>query len=97
MDEWDHTHQQCPDTRYFGGEAPISRSTRTTMAHSSTYPTLEDGGNYYELTMPIVLVVLVLSVLMFAFVATIVWGGLAFLLRVMLEKTLQSSPFPGGR
>ena len=59
------------------------------MGHSpSPYPTLEDGGNYYELTMPYRAGFgsAILSVLMFAFIATIVWGGLAFLLRVMLDE-----------
>ena len=60
----------------------------TNGAFPFTYPTLEDGGNYYELTMPYRAGFgsAVLSVLMFAFIATIVWGGLAFLLRVMLDE-----------
>lgn len=60
----------------------------TNGAFPFTYPTLEDGGNYYELTMPYRAGFgsAILSVLMFAFIATIVWGGLAFLLRVMLDE-----------
>tara|TARA_B100001121_G_scaffold142417_1_gene124667 strand:+ start:366 stop:2570 length:2205 start_codon:yes stop_codon:yes gene_type:complete len=60
----------------------------TNGAFPFTYPTLEDGGNYYELTMPYRAGFgsAVMSVLMFLFIATIVWGGLGFLLRVMLDE-----------
>tara|TARA_B100000925_G_scaffold276452_1_gene243613 strand:- start:957 stop:3053 length:2097 start_codon:yes stop_codon:yes gene_type:complete len=60
----------------------------TNGAFPFTYPTIEDGGNYYELTMPYRAGFgsAIMSVLMFAFIATIVWGGLAFLLRVMLDE-----------
>ena len=60
----------------------------TNGAFPFTYPTIEDGGNYYELTMPYRAGFgsAILSVLMFIFIAGIVWGGLAFLLRTMFDE-----------
>ena len=60
----------------------------TNGAFPFTYPTVEDGGNYYELTMPYRAGFgsAILSVLMFVFIAGVVWGGLAFLLRTMLDE-----------
>ena len=70
----------------------------TNGAFPFTYPTIEDGGNYYELTMPYRAGFgsAIMSVLMFAFIAGVVWGGLAFLLRTMLDEDAPVLSLPPG-
>tara|TARA_B110000014_G_scaffold252778_1_gene231466 strand:- start:1978 stop:2697 length:720 start_codon:yes stop_codon:yes gene_type:complete len=52
-----------------------------------TYPTLEEGGNYYELAIPYRASFGsgVLSVMMFMVIASFVWGGLGLTLRAMFD------------
>ena len=70
----------------------------TNGAFPFTYPTIEDGGNYYELTMPYRAGFgsAILSVLMFIFIAGVVWGGLAFLLRTMFDEDAPVLSLPPG-
>ena len=60
----------------------------TNGAFPFTYPTLEDGGNYYELSIPYRAGFgdAILSILMFLVIATFVWGGLGFTLREMFSE-----------
>ena len=53
-----------------------------------SYPTVEEGGNYYELSIPYRAAFgdAVLSILMFLVIATMVWGGLGFTLREMFSE-----------
>ena len=53
-----------------------------------SYPTVEEGGNYYELSIPYRAAFgdAMLSILMFLVVATMVWGGLGFTLREMFSE-----------
>jgi hypothetical protein len=59
----------------------------TNGAFPFTYPTVEDGGNYYELSIPYRAGFgdAILSILMFLVIATFVWGGLGFTLREMFS------------
>ena len=52
-----------------------------------TYPTIEDGGNYYELSIPYRAPFGsgIMALLISAFIATMVWGGLGFALRAMFD------------
>ena len=60
----------------------------TNGAFPFTYPTVEDGGNYYELAIPYRADFgdAILSILMFLVIATFVWGGLGFTLREMFSE-----------
>ena len=53
-----------------------------------TYPTVEDGGNYYEIFLPYRANFgsAILSVLMFLIIASFVWGGLGFSLSQMFSE-----------
>ena len=53
-----------------------------------SYPTVEEGGNYYELSIPYRAAFgdAILSILMFLVIATMVWGGLGFTLREMFSE-----------
>jgi len=59
----------------------------TSGAFPFTYPSLEMGGNYYEFGVPYRAGFgsAILAVLMFAFIATMVWGGLGYTLRAMFD------------
>ena len=59
----------------------------TNGAFPFTYPTVEDGGNYYELSIPYRAGFgdAILSILMFLVIASFVWGGLGFSLREMFS------------
>ena len=52
-----------------------------------SYPTVEEGGNYYELSIPYRAAFgdAILSIMMFLVIATMVWGGLGFTLREMFS------------
>ena len=60
----------------------------TNGAFPFTYPTQEQGGNYYQLTIPYRADFgdAIFSVLMFLVIASFVWGGLAFTLREMFSE-----------
>ncbi len=60
----------------------------TNGAFPFSYPTVEEGGNYYELSIPYRAAFgdAVLSILMFLVIATFVWGGLGFTLREMFSE-----------
>ena len=68
----------------------------TNGAFPFSYPTVEDGGNYYELSIPYRAGFgdAILSILMFLVIATFVWGGLGFTLREMFseEDTILGMP-----
>ena len=59
----------------------------TSGAFPFTYPSLEMGGNYYEFGVPYRAGFgsAILAVLMFAFIATMVWGGLGYTLKAMFD------------
>ena len=59
----------------------------TNGAFPFTYPTVEEKGNYYQLSIPYRANFgdAVFSVLMFLVIATFVWGGLGFTLREMFS------------
>jgi len=60
----------------------------TNGAFPFTYPTTEEGGNYYQLSIPYRADFgdAMLSILMFLVIATMVWGGLGFTLREMFSE-----------
>lgn len=60
----------------------------TNGAFPFTYPSVEDGGNYYELSIPYRAGFgdAILSILMFLVIASFVWGGLGFSLREMFSE-----------
>ena len=60
----------------------------TNGAFPFTYPTVQEGGNYYELSIPYRADFgdAILSILMFLVIATFVWGGLGFTLREMFSE-----------
>ena len=75
----------------------------TNGAFPFSYPTVEEGGNYYELSIPYRAAFgdAVLSILMFLVIATFVWGGLGFTLREMFSEDerilgmpLEEEPMP---
>ena len=75
----------------------------TNGAFPFSYPTVEEGGNYYELSIPYRAAFgdAVLSILMFLVIATFVWGGLGFTLREMFSEDerilgmpLEEDPMP---
>ena len=57
-------------------------------SHSATPRSVEEGGNYYELSIPYRAAFgdAILSILMFLVIATMVWGGLGFTLREMFSE-----------
>jgi len=59
----------------------------TNGAFPFSYPTLSDGPNYYELSIPYRAAFgsSVLALLMFALIATMVWGGLGYTLKEMFN------------
>ena len=59
----------------------------TNGAFPFSYPTLSDGPNYYELSIPYRASFgsTVLALLMFALIATMVWGGLGYTLKEMFN------------
>jgi len=75
----------------------------TNGAFPFSYPTVEEGGNYYELSIPYRAGFgdAILSILMFMVIATFVWGGLGFTLREMFSEEerilgmpLEEEPMP---
>jgi hypothetical protein len=72
----------------------------TNGAFPFTYPGVEEGGNYYELTIPYRASFgsSVLAVLMFLVIASFVWGGLGYTLRAMFddERGVIGLPEDGG-
>jgi len=75
----------------------------TNGAFPFSYPTVEEGGNYYELSIPYRAGFgdAILSILMFMVIATFVWGGLGFTLREMFSEDerilgmpLEEEPMP---
>ena len=75
----------------------------TNGAFPFSYPTVEEGGNYYELSIPYRADFgdAILSILMFLVIATFVWGGLGFTLREMFSEDerilgmpLEEEPMP---
>ena len=60
----------------------------TSGAFPFTYPTLEEGGNYYEIFLPYRANFgsAILSVIMFLVIASFVWGGLGFSLKQMFSE-----------
>ena len=80
------SHLPLPDTSV--GKIHYKAMLGTTNgAFPFTYPTIEDGGNYYELSIPYRAPFGsgIMALLMFAFIATMVWGGLGFALRAMFD------------
>ena len=80
------SHIPLPDTSV--GKIQYKAMLGTTNgAFPFTYPTTEEGGNYYELSIPYRAPFGsgILALLMFAFIATMVWGGLGFTLRAMFD------------
>ena len=59
----------------------------TNGAFPFTYPTVEEGGNYYELAIPYRASFgsSLLAVMMFLVIASFVWGGLGLTLRAMFD------------
>ena len=60
----------------------------TNGAFPFIYPGVEEGGNYYELSIPYRASFgsAILSILMFLIIASFVWGGLGFTLREMFSE-----------
>ena len=60
----------------------------TNGAFPFIYPTVDEGGNYYELSIPYRASFgdAVFSILMFLVIATFVWGGLGFSLNEMFSE-----------
>jgi len=80
------SHIPLPDTSV--GKIHYKAMLGTTNgAFPFTYPTIEDGGNYYQLSIPYRASFGsgIMALLMFAFIATMVWGGLGFALRAMFD------------
>ncbi len=80
------SHVPLPDTSV--GKIQYKAMLGTTNgAFPFTYPTVEDGGNYYELSIPYRAGFgdAILSILMFLVIASFVWGGLGFTLREMFS------------
>jgi hypothetical protein len=68
----------------------------TNGAFPFTYPTLEEGGNYYEISIPYRAGFgsTILSLMMFAFIATMVWGGLGYTLKEMFNDDRDALGLP---
>ena len=81
-----HSEIPLPDTSV--GKIQYKAMLGTTNgAFPFTYPTLEDGGNYYELAIPYRASFgsSILSLMMFMVIASFVWGGLGLTLRAMFD------------
>ena len=65
-----------------------------------SYPSLDEGGNYYELGIPYRASFgsSILAVMMFLVIASFVWGGLGYTLRAMFddERGVIGLPEDGG-
>ena len=79
-------HVPLPDTSVGSLQYKAMLGT-TNGAFPFTYPTVEERGNYYQLSIPYRANFgdAVFSVLMFLVIATFVWGGLGFTLREMFS------------
>nr|MCS5529661.1 M14 family zinc carboxypeptidase [Candidatus Poseidoniales archaeon] len=80
------SHIPLPDTSV--GKIQYKAMLGTTNgAFPFTYPTVDEGGNYYELAIPYRASFgsSVLAVLMFLVIASFVWGGLGLTLRAMFD------------
>jgi hypothetical protein len=68
----------------------------TNGAFPFSYPTLEEGGNYYEMSIPYRASFgsTILSLIMFAFIATMVWGGLGYTLKEMFNDDRDALGLP---
>jgi hypothetical protein len=68
----------------------------TNGAFPFSYPTLEEGGNYYEMSIPYRASFgsTILSLMMFAFIATMVWGGLGYTLKEMFNDDRDALGLP---
>jgi len=68
----------------------------TNGAFPFSYPTLEEGGNYYEMSIPYRAGFgsTILSLMMFAFIATMVWGGLGYTLKEMFNDDRDALGLP---
>ena len=62
----------------------------TNGAFPFSYPSLEEGGSYYEMSIPYRAGFgsSILALLMFAFIATMVWGGLGYTLKAMFDDNI---------
>ena len=92
-------HIPLPDTSV--GKIQYKAMLGTTNgAFPFTYPGVNEGGNYYELTIPYRASFgsSVLAVLMFLVIASFVWGGLGYPLRAMFddERGVIGLPEDGG-
>ena len=93
------SHIPLPDTSV--GKIQYKAMLGTTNgAFPFTYPTADEGGNYYELAIPYRASFgsSVLAVLMFLVIASFVWGGLGYTLRAMFddERGVIGLPEDGG-
>ena len=80
-------HVPLPDTSV--GKIQYKAMLGTTNgAFPFIYPDVDEGGNYYELSIPYRADFgdTILSILMFLVIATFVWGGLGFTLREMFSE-----------
>ena len=80
------SHIPLPDTSV--GKIQYKAMLGTTNgAFPFTYPTVEEGGNYYELAIPYRASFgsSLLAVMMFLVIARFVWGGLGLTLRAMFD------------
>jgi len=80
------SHIPLPDTSV--GKIQYKAMLGTTNgAFPFTYPTVEEGGNYYELAIPYRASFgsSLLAVMMFLVIASFVWGGLGLTLRAMFD------------
>ena len=72
----------------------------TNGAFPFSYPSLDEGGNYYELGIPYRASFgsSILAVMMFLVIASFVWGGLGYTLRAMFddERGVIGLPEDGG-
>ena len=68
----------------------------TNGAFPFSYPTLEEGGNYYEMSIPYRAGFgsSILALIMFAFIATMVWGGLGYTLKEMFNDDRDALGLP---
>ena len=80
------SHIPLPDTSVGKIQYKAMLGT-TTGAFPFTYPTVEEGGNYYELAIPYRASFgsSLLAVMMFLVIASFVWGGLGLTLRAMFD------------
>ena len=93
------SHIPLPDTSV--GKIQYKAMLGTTNgAFPFSYPTVEEGGNYYELAIPYRASFgsSLLAVMMFLVIASFVWGGLGLTLRAMFddERGVIGLPEDGG-